>query len=277
MITNIKQFQFFIFALYLLYSTIAPAAEQVFDPNHTLYDNALNEFVKEGLVDYAELNRNPHSLNRYLTDLSQVKEPVFKSWEGNQQLAYLINLYNAATLKLIVDYYPVKSIKDIGGFFKGPWGQPVVKLFEDTITLNTLEHKIIRKNYNEPRIHVALVCAAKGCPPLRSEAYTGEKLNRQLENQSKVFLDSHKGMQINRQNRVVYLSPIFKWYGKDFVNKYTPESGFKGFNRTEQAVLNFCSEYLSEEDHKYLQTAGYSVENLDYDWSLNEQYPNTKR
>ena len=271
MITNIKQFQFFIFALYLLYSTIAPAAEQVFDPNHTLYDNALNEFVEEGLVDYAELNRNPHSLNRYLTDLSQVKEPVFKSWEGNQQLAYLINLYNAATLKLIVDYYPVKSIKDIGGFFKGPWGQPVVKLFGDTITLNTLEHTIIRTNYNEPRIHLALVCAAKGCPPLRSEPYTAEKLDAQLDDQTRLFLSNPIKFRIDRPDNTVYLSPIFKWYGNDFIGTFTPATGFDGFDKMKRAVLHFCSRYLSDPDSQYLAAGGYSVSYLDYDWSLNDR------
>lgn len=271
MTSSLKLVPCFTLALFFLSPAVTLANELAFDPDHMLYDIVLKEFVTEGLVDYAELQKNPHSLKRYLTDLSRVTEPVFKGWENKQQLAFLINLYNAATLKLIVNHYPVNSIKDIGSLFKGPWHQPIITLFGKSITLNRLEHRIIRRDYDEPRIHLALVCGAKGCPQLRSEAYTGEKLNRQLDNQAKVFLNSHTGMQIDRQNRIVYAASIFKWYGKDFVSHYTPESGFKGFNKTERAVLNFCSQYLSEEDHTYLAASGYSLKYQDYDWSLNEK------
>lgn len=253
------------------------AADTVFDPNHTSYNNVMRKTVKDGLVDYAGLKRDHEMLDSYLTGLSKVKQREFKSWDENKQLGYLINLYNATTLKLIIDNYPVKSIKDIGSFFKGPWKQPVVKLFGKSITLNTLEHKIIRVDYNEPRIHVALVCAAKGCPPLRNEAYTGEKLNSQLDDQVKVFLNNPVTFRIDQQNSTVYISPIFKWYGEDFIKKFTPKAGFGGLNKTEQAVLNFSSRYLSEVDKKYLAAGGYSVKYLDYDWSLNEQHPKTKR
>jgi peroxiredoxin len=242
----------------------------VIEPAPTHYDRVLTKFVKDGLVNYAALKKKSETLHPYLKQLSLVTKEEFESWDENRQLAYLINLYNATTLELIIDNYPVKSIKHIGGLFKGPWGQPVVRLFGDTITLNTLEHQIIRKDYDEPRIHIALVCAAMGCPPLRSEAYTGEKLDQQLDNQSKVFLNSPRGLQIDRQKRTVSLSSIFKWYGKDFVNKYTPNSGYAGFSKTERAVLYFCSRYLSEADRKYLAEGGYSVNYLDYDWSLNE-------
>ena len=271
MISHLKLVLFFTFALFLLDPAVTPAKELTFDLDHTLYDTVLKEFVTEGLVDYAELQKNPHSLNRYLTDLSQVKEPVFKGWEKNQQLAYLINLYNAATLKLIVNHYPVERIKDIGGFFKGPWSQPVVKLFGDSITLNTLEHGIIRTDYDEPRIHLALVCAARGCAPLRGEAYTAEKLDAQLDDQGRLFLSNPLKFQIDRPHHTVYLSPIFKWYGKDFTRQFTPQSGFKKINKTERAVLNYCSRYLSDPDSQFLAAGGYSVRYLDYDWSLNER------
>jgi hypothetical protein len=256
---------------FLVFVGPSAAAEGVFDPNHTLYDGVLKGFVKEGLVNYAGLKENPESLNQYLADLSQVKEQEFKSWNELQQIAYLVNLYNAATLKLIVNNYPVKSIKDIGSFFKGPWGQPVVRLFGKTITLNTLEHKIIRVDYDESRVHLALVCAAMGCPPLRGEAYTSKKLNAQLDDQAKVFLKNPIKFRIDRQDSTIYLSPIFKWYGEDFVDKFTPEARLDGLNKTERAVLNFCSWYLSDADQKYLAAGGYSVRYLDYNWSLNEK------
>lgn len=258
-------------ALLLLSAQGLATADETYDPNHTAYDEVLKEFVKDGLVDYPGLKKNPKQLNQYLDYLSGIKQQEFKSWDENDQLAYLINFYNAATLKLIVDHYPVKSIKDIGGLLSGPWRQKVVNLFGDTINLSTLEHEIIRKNYDEPRIHIALVCAAKGCPPLRNEAYTGEKLDRQLDNQSDVFLAGPTGLRIDRPNNAVYLSSILKWYGKDFIRKYTPESGFAGFDKTEQAVLHFTSRYVSEDDRKYLESGNYSIDYLDYDWSLNER------
>ena len=138
-----------------------------FDQSHSRFDRVLKKFVKDGLVDYAGLKANPGELRRYLDELSTPSEMDFGRWMEKEQLAFLINLYNATTLRLIVDHYPVKSIKDIGNLWKGPWDQPVVRLFGRKVTLNTIEHDILRKNYEEPRIHFALVCAARGCPPLR--------------------------------------------------------------------------------------------------------------
>jgi Protein of unknown function, DUF547 len=240
-----------------------------YDHNHTLYNKVLQQFVKNGQVDYAELKKNPQPLERYLFKINRVDKQQFNKWQKNQQLALLINLYNAATLKLIIDNYPVTSIKKIGTVFKGPWDQPVVKLFDTTITLNHLEHQIIRKRYNEPRIHLALVCAAKGCPPLRNEAYIAEKLDEQLNDQTKQFLSNRLNFKINRQAKVVYLSPIFKWYGNDFRLSHTPEKGYNGLNKTDQAVVNFCSLYLSASEQKFLSAGDYSIKFLNYDWSLN--------
>lgn len=240
------------------------------EPQHTLYNHVLHKFVKAGRVDYAGLKKEPKVLERYLFTLSRIKEPQFKNWTKDQQLAWLINLYNATTLKLIIDHYPVKSIKKIGSFFKGPWDQPVVKLFGTTITLNKLEHQIIRPQYNEPRIHLALVCAAKGCPPLRSEAYIAKKLDAQLEDQTRQFLRNRLKFRINTRYKTVYLSPIFKWYGNDFVSKYAPKQGFSNLNKTEQAVMNFCSKHLSTSKQQFLIKGGYAIKFLDYDWSLNK-------
>ena len=169
-------------------------------------------------------------------------------------MAFLLNAYNAYTLKLITDRYPLKSIKDIGGWFSGPWDQPVVKLFGETITLNTVEHKILRKDYSEPRIHFALVCAAKGCPPLRGEAYVAARLNGQLDDQAKLFLANPAKNRVDVANHTVYLSPIFKWYGSDFEKK----SG---------SVLTALKPYWPG---KAVATDDFKIRYTDYDWSLNE-------
>ena len=250
-----------------------------FDRTHAVYDDVLKRFVAEGRVDYKGLKDDVAALDRYLDRLAGVSEATYTAWPESERLAFLINLYNAATLKLILDHYPLKSIKDIGGFFKGPWDQPVVRLFGKIITLNNLEHDIIRKHYGEPRIHLALVCAAKGCPPLRSEAYVAGHLDAQLDDQSRRFLASPAGLRIDRGGKAVYVSSIFKWFGKDFIDRFSPAAGYSGLDKTERAVAHFCGGYLSAADGDYLKSGGYSVKYLDYDWSLNEKsyLPETKR
>ncbi|MDP8231832.1 MAG: DUF547 domain-containing protein, partial [Candidatus Zophobacter franzmannii] len=253
--------------LMCLLTVVTPAMAREFDHTHTVYDGIAQQCVQKGQVNYRGIRANLTPLNLYLAQLERVSEKDFDLWKETQQIAYLSNLYNASTIKLIQDHYPVKSIKDIGSFFKGPWDQPAVRLFGKAITLNTLEHRILRVKYAEPRLHMALVCAAKGCPPLRSEAYTAEKLSAQLNDQAKQFLSNPIKFRIDRRNRKVYISPIFKWYGEDFVKKFTPKAGFRGLGKTMQAVLNFCSQYLSDADQKYLAAGDYSVKYLPYDWT----------
>lgn len=211
------------------------------------FDLLFQSYIQNGQVDYRALRENPRLLNKALAKADAVTEAQFKSWTEKQQLAFLINLYNAATLQLIADHYPVKSIKDIGNLFKGPWDQPMVPMFGTKITLNALEHEIIRKQYNEPRIHMALVCAAKGCPPLRSEAYAAEKLDAQLDDQSRIYLTSPAGLVIDRAKKEAKISSIFKWYGGDF-----------------PSVPAFI------EKHSGRSLDGLKIRYLDYDWSLNE-------
>jgi hypothetical protein len=269
--TTPNRTQTVIAALFLVMLQAIPSlAAQQFDHNHKAYEQILKAHVVDGRVDYRTLKADPQPLNRYLNNLAAVPKQQFQSSSKEQQLAFLFNLYNAATLKLIVNHYPVKSIKEIGGWFNGPWDQPIVRVFGTTITLNILEHDILRKDYNEPRLHMALVCAAKGCPPLRSEAYTAEKLNAQLNDQTRTYLASPQGLRIDRQTHTVYVSSIFKWYGKDFISIYTPGSGFAELNKIERAVAAFCSGYVSDKKRAYLMSGGYTVKYIAYDWSLNE-------
>jgi len=223
-----------------------PAMAQTFDHAHAQFTDILQARVADGAVDYAALKADEQALNDYLDTLAAVPEAQFKTWTEAQQIAFLANLYNASTLRLILDHYPLKSIKKIGSIFKGPWDQPAVRLFGETITLNNLEHDILRKDYKEPRLHMALVCAAKGCPPLRSEAYTAEKLDKQLDDQSRTFLSSPAGLLIDRKKGVASISSIFKWYGSDF-----------------PSVPAFIEEQTGE------STDGLKIRYLSYDWSLN--------
>jgi hypothetical protein len=138
------------------------AAAAEFDQTHALFTVVLTNYIKDARVNYASLKAHPQELNHYLDEVAAVTKPEFKQWTESQQLSFLINAYNAYTLRLIIDYYPINSIKDIGHIWNGPWDQPVVKLFGETITLNPVEHKILPVDYTEPRVHFALVCAAMG-------------------------------------------------------------------------------------------------------------------
>jgi hypothetical protein len=236
---------------------LAAANARPFDPSHGLLDKTLKTFVKDALVDYGALRASRKDLDRYLGEVAGLSEGEFNAWPERQRLAFLLNAYNAFTLELILDHYPVKSIKEIGGWLKGPWDQPVVRLFGRSSTLNDLEHKILRVQFAEPRIHFALVCAARGCPPLRSEAYVAERLETQLDDQARQFLASADKNRVEGSERVVHLSPIFKWYGADFEK----QSG---------SVLAALKPYWPKEAAAMLGRGDFKIRYTDYDWSLNQ-------
>lgn len=204
-----------IFSLCLLVSI---AKAQDFDHQHLTLNEILSANVDEdGLVDYDALAASPHQLLDYLGELAFVSRDQFDAWSEGDQLAFLINSYNAETLQLILDHYPLKSIKQIGGATGDPWEMPCVDLFGETMSLNQLEHGIIRANYpHEPRIHYAVVCAAIGCPPLRNEAFVGSRLNEQLDEQARKFLATPSKNYVDAKDGSLHLSPIFQWYGADF-------------------------------------------------------------
>ncbi len=244
------------FATALLLSLCAAHAAE-FDHSHAALDRTLQARVKNERVDYVALKADPKDLDAWLQSASAVTETEFNRWSQPQQLAFLINLYNAATLRLILDHYPLKSIKDIGSLFKGPWKQEVVPLLGKTVTLDYLEHQVLRKKYREPRVHFAIVCAAKGCPPLRAEAFVADKLDAQLDEQGRIFLGAKEKNRVDASRRVIYLSPIFKWFSEDFEQK----SG---------SVVKFVTPFFSAEEQQALRP-DWKVSHTDYDWSLNIQ------
>lgn len=241
----------------LLLFPALPVSAASGDPDPARFDGVLKAHVRDGAVDYQALKQDPAGLTDYLDESAAVSRADFDGWNEKQQLSFLINLYNAATLNLILGHYPVRSIKDIGNVLKGPWDQPAVRLFGETTTLNTIEHKILRKKYNEPRVHFALVCAAKGCPPLRGEAYRAETLDAQLEDQGKVFLATAEKNSFEPSRRTARLSPIFKWFKEDFVKK----SG---------SVPVFLKPYLPAAFPEDFASGAYRIEYTNYDWSLND-------
>lgn len=202
--------------------------------NHDPFNELLKTYVNEqGMVNYKGLKAKRSELRNYLTILEE--NPPQKNWTENQELAYWINAYNAYTIDLILEHYPIKSIKEIGSAIKIPfvstaWDVKFINIGDENYDLNNIEHGIIRKKFNEPRIHFALVCAAVSCPKLQNEAYFPSQLDQQLANAAKEFLaDDTKNEFKSAKN--AQLSKIFNWYGGDFtedgtlidyLNKYAP-------------------------------------------------------
>lgn len=206
------------------------------------------------MVNYKGFANDKAELTTYLNTLS--KNPPATNWSKAEQLAYWINAYNAYTIQLILNHYPVKSIKDIGSkikipFVNTPWDIKFIKIGNETYDLNNIEHGIIRKQFNEPRIHFALVCAAKSCPRLRNEAFEASRLNAQLDDQAVDFLNSPGKNSITPKQ--ASLSKILDWYGGDF----------KKQGLSVKDVVNKYSKTKITDDTK--------ISYQTYDWSLNEQ------
>jgi hypothetical protein len=232
-----------------------------------------------GMVDYKGLKANRKPLDNFLLSVSRLDLKLYEGWNDKEKIAFWINAYNALTLKAIIDHYPIQasllksfvypknSIRQIPGV----WDKLTFAVMGRDMTLDGIEHETLRAKFNEPRIHVALVCAAMGCPPLRNEPYTGAKLDSQLDDQAAKFLKNPEKFRIDRNNKKVYLSPIFDWFGQDFVKTYGADKEFSGFSEKERAVLNFVGRHLAPADKAYFLKGGFSIEYLKYDWSLNEK------
>lgn len=231
---------------------------------HALFTEILSQYVMDGKVNYSEL-RNDDRLEEYLNQLSQTDPMAIEN--EKDKLAFWINAYNGFTLEIICDNYPLKSMKDLsfGGSLIGnvlnttAWDKKFIVINGAEMSLNHIEHEIIRKQFDDPRIHFALVCAAVSCPPLRSEAYEGFKLDEQLDEQGKVFFGDKKKNYFNVDRQVAHLSKILDWYGSDF-----------GENKAE--VLDYVTRFLPDQIASAVEKNldAWKIEHTDYDWSLNE-------
>ncbi|MEO8398605.1 MAG: DUF547 domain-containing protein [Ignavibacteriaceae bacterium] len=234
--------------------------------NNKSYSEILNKFVKDGLVNYEEI-KNDKNFQEYLNQLSDTNVDELSS--NDAKLAYWINVYNAFTIKVIIDNYPVESITDLnwGGMAiaqvlgKTIWHKEFIKINSKTFSLNDIEHEIIRKKFNEPRIHFALVCAAISCPELRNEAYSQSKLEEQLNDQAKNFLNNKSKNQFNLQNKTAHISKIFDWYGDDF-------------GKDDKSILLYFTKFIYD-DSIVKSIKGnpgeWKIEFMDYNWCLNKK------
>jgi len=224
-------------------------------PSDKIWTEILKKYVdEEGMVDYKGIIKDKDQLQVYLDMLSN--NPPGDNWSKDEKEAYWINAYNAFTIKLIINHYPVKSIKDIGPkhqipFVNTPWEKKFFKIGHKHFKLDKIEHTILRKKFDDPRIHFAVVCASHSCARLRREAYEGDKLNEQLNEQAKDFLTDKRKNKITPEKP--QLSSYFDWYKKDF-------------KKNAGTVINYVNKYSPV---KIKSNANVSY--LDYNWDLNEQ------
>ncbi len=219
--------------------------------DHTAWTSILSKYVTDaGQVNYSGLIQDSDEVDTYLNLLSD--NPPSKSWSKDQKMTYWINAYNAFTVKLIMNHYPVNSIKDIAGnlpMINSPWDIKFFQIGGIDFDLNTIEHDILRKEFDEVRIHFAINCASISCPKLRNEAYQADILENQLEDQTLTFLANSSKNRIEPDESKI--SQIFSWFEIDF-------------KQQEHSVLDFIQQYRPEINPKI------SLEYMDYDWNLNE-------
>lgn len=237
------------------------ANAQSFD--HAPLDGVLRAHVVQGGVDYRALQADRGQLDTYVARLGTVSEATFRKWSRADQLAFLINAYNAMVIQQVIDDYPIQrspnpaalvrpanSVWQIDGFFNGLEH----RLLGTQFTLDKIEHEWLRAKLKEPRIHFALVCAARSCPPLRTEAYHASRLDEQLDDQARRFLNDRERNRFGSES--AELSEIFKWFGEDF-------GGEKG-------LRSYLARYLNPELAQRVKNAGYKIRYVEYDWTLND-------
>ena len=249
-----------------------------FDHTHRLADKVLRKAVvmqgPASKVKYKELKANSKQLDEYIKTIQMITKAEFLKFNKKQQISFLINAYNMYTLKLIIQHYPLESIKDIGSLFSGTWGKKFEwqKLFGEQVTLDNIEHDMIREKkdsidgklvkikFAEPRVHFAVNCASIGCPMLFNRAFTAQNVEKMLVKASALFLSDKSRNYYDPKEKELHLSKIFKWYGSDFV-KY---SG---------GVKKFVAMRITKDPkvQKEIMSDAVDIEWTDYNWNLNEK------
>lgn len=266
--------------LFLLVTLVSVTCTAYAEPEYGAYTSLLQTYVDtEGRVDYDALKENRSSLDQVVTRLEEVSEKELGSWSEPAQIAYWVNAYNAFTLQVILDHYPISSNwkasllgHELGiRHISGVWEDFTWTAGGRSVTLDEIEHEILRVEYNRPGIHMALVCAAKSCPPLRREAYRGDQLTSQFADQTRQFLSNPKTFQLSANPPRVALSPIFKWFGEDFPRKYGSPETYSHVAEDTAGVFAFLAPYLNQKEREILASDALDVDYLDYDWGLNRQ------
>jgi len=246
----------------------------------SVYDSLLQKNAHNGLVNYKVLRADPKLLHEYLKLLEQINPNEFEKWSADEQKAFWINAYNAITIEGIVRNYPIQwggliararfpksSIRHINNF----WDTVFIKVMGRDITLNQIEHEILRKQFNDPRIHFVIVCASIGCPLLENRAFIPEDLDQRLERVTTDFINNPEKVRLDKKKNILYLSSIFDWYKQDFTASNNVLKKFNKYSKKERGVMVFIVNYLPEIEKDFIIKNQPKIKYLNYDWSLNEQ------
>ena len=253
--------------------SLAPAAQEspptsvlpvaVFD--HQTWTEVLATHVRGDAFDYKALKKDTSKLDAYLRSLEAVKPEEFAKWPRNERFAFWIDAYNAYTVKRVVDGYPIASIKDLGDEKVSVWDREFVPLGalapdlkKSKLTLNDIENKILRPVFKDARVHAAINCASEGCPPIQSAAFTGEKLDDQLDRAVRGWLSDPKRNRFDSKRNEIEVSQVFEWFQDDFV-------------RDAKSVQAWIAKYAPAGQEWIAGAKELRVRHLDYSWVLNEK------
>jgi hypothetical protein len=256
----------------MLSALLAAGAASAFDHSYTDYGALLQANIRwssggnASTVDYTSLKRRQEPLMASLKSFSDVSSDEFARWTREQQMAFLINAYNAFTLDLVLSRYPdLKSIRDLGSLLSSPWKKSFFTLLGGQRALDWIEHEQLRPRYHDARVHFAVNCASIGCPALRPEPYVAERLDAQLDDQQRRYLTDRSRNRFNPDSGQLSVSSIFKWYGEDFD---ADGAGLRGW-------LSKHADLLGDDaaSRTGIASGQFSIDFLSYDWSLNSLGP----
>jgi hypothetical protein len=259
----------------VLAAALAAAAlrASTFDHDYADYAKVLHDRVRGTRVDYSELRRDRALLDKAVSSLAEPAPEEERAWSRNERLAFWINAYNEFTLRTIVDHYPIQSswltrlprnsIRQIDGV----WTTITWRAAGRTLTLDDIEHRILRPEFKEPRVHFAINCASVGCPPLAVEPYRASTLDAQLDASARRYLATERGLTIDVST--LRVTKILEWYGEDFVARFAPDAAGAP-DRVERAIRGVVGQFGPPAAADLARAPSTKIKFLDYDWSLND-------
>jgi len=246
---------------------------QTFDHEYWSYAKLLHEHVHMAVVDYTALKEHRRALADVMASLAEPSAADERAWTREQRLSFWINAYNLFTLRAIVDHYPIRSawltlqprhsIRQIDGV----WTTLSWSAAGRTVTLDDIEHRILRPEFKEPRVHFAINCASVGCPPLSPDPYRPATLNEQLDAAARGYLARAQGLQI--RGDTLRVSRILEWYGEDFVTAFAPDAAGKS-DRLERVARAVVIHFGPAAAAELARKPSTRIRYLEYDWSLND-------
>ena len=250
---------------------------------HDKCAEVLKSFVDDnGMVDYTTLRRKRLDLKALLQEFDNLDPNEYGTWPKEDKIAFWLNAYNIQMLKIITDNYPIESSRILRLYpgwgpnsilhIKGIWRNYKFLVMDEEFTLSEIDRRFFRKEFDDPRIFFAVSRASLSSPPLRNEPYYGYKLNEQLDNQVRRFLSSPLAFGTDKEKGRVYLSSLFQSssYGREFLSKFAIDKKFKDQEPATRAVLNFITNYVSDDKVSFLEVGKYSVKFMKYDWTIND-------